>query len=97
MLDHRDAFIKQGIEIVEQDTQIYLVLTKADRIPEKLLLPELDLNKAAEGFRHFVYWIDWWKLDKLSGSSQKVQSMELLGILPIKNFMKLFMLIFLKK
>lgn len=53
MLNNRDAFMKQGIAIVERDTQIYLVLTKADRIPEKLILPELDLNKAAEGFRHF--------------------------------------------
>ena len=53
MLNNRDAFMKQGIAIVERDTQIYLVLTKTDIIPEKLLLPELDLNKAAEGFRHF--------------------------------------------
>ena len=53
MLNHRDEFMKQGIAIVERDTQIYLVLTKTDIIPEKLLLPELDLNKAAEGFRHF--------------------------------------------
>lgn len=69
MLNHRDAFIKQGIAIVERDTQIYLVLTKADRIPEKLLLPELDLNKAAEGFRHFAL------LDRLVETRQALRDL----------------------